>query len=217
MRWRGGLSLALVAVAAALALAPAAAWGKAPPVAISKEVLALDRGPGTSVSVFEQITLARTPARPWQVPLPHGASGVAPASAHVRVADGKAVAAAGVAQAAVVYRLPGSLGSVFVQNVRLSVGKVAVLAAPGVYPGVGTGLTLHGLTRIGGKDFTMFDGGSQGPGGVVHFSLTVGDPGRPWADGLGVVLVLWLAAGAYLGSRRLMAILRGPGRAPDAA
>jgi hypothetical protein len=210
----GACLAAFLAGSSALA---ATARATNPPLAIQNEVLTLFRGPGTSVSVLQQITLSRRPTTAWTVPLPDGSYRVAPQSGHVRVVAGRVVASAGTTEAAVAYRLPGRLGSVFVQNISLGGGKVAVLAAPGVYPGVGTGLTLHGEARIAGRDFTAFTGGSQGPGGVVHFSLTVGDPGRVWADGLGVVLVLWLAAGAYLGSRRLLAVLRDAGQRPDAA
>jgi hypothetical protein len=214
---RGAWVVAAAALGLSAFVAPAAA-ATAPAQAIRKEVLVFTHGPGTSVSVFEEVTLNRPPVAPWHVPLPIGAYRVAPDSPHVRLGRGdRVVADARVDQAAVVYRLPGRLGSVFVQNVALSVGQVAVLAVPGVYPGVGTGLTLHGQTRIADQEFTLFSGGSQGPGGVVHFSLTVGDPGRPWADGLLVLLVLWLAAGAYLASRRLMTIMRDEGRSPDAA
>lgn len=214
-----GAVMALAALWLSAAWAPVAlAASSAPARGIHNEVLALTRGPGTSVSVFQEVTLAAKPKAAWVVPLPAGAYRLAPQSHSVHVArGGRVVASAGVVQAAVVYRLPGRLGSVFVQNVALGVGKVAVLAAPGVYPGIGTGLTLHGQTRFAGKTFALFAGGSQGPGGVVHFSLTVGDPGRPWADGLGVVLFLWLAAGGYLASRKLLAIVRDRGDRPDAA
>jgi hypothetical protein len=223
-RTLGRLAACLVATAwatmAALGPAAAAAAGApASPAALSirNEVLTLTRGPGTSVSVFQQITLSNKPKTAWDVPLPEGAYRVAPVTSHMHTRHGVLVAPAGTTLASVVYRLPGRLGSVFVQDVELSVGKVAVLAAPGVYPGVGTGLTLHGEARIAGKEFTVFSGGSEGPGGVVHFSLTVGDPGQVWADGLGVALVLWLAGGAYLASRRLLSVLRGTGQRPDAA
>lgn len=220
-RWaRRALALAAMAVAvlgpaaaiAAAAAAPAPTV-KAPSTGLKKEILVLEAERGDEVLVFQEVALSHPAAKDWQVPLPYGAKGVEPATGtpRVRVTAGVVIAPAGVQTVSVVYRLPGRLGSVFVQNISLSLGQVAVLAGPGVYPGVGTGLTLHGQTRISGKTFTLFNGGSQGPGGVVHFSLTVGNQGIAWADGVGVFLVFWLAAGAYLGSRRLMAVLRGPG------
>jgi hypothetical protein len=214
---------ALVTAAALGALAAgSAAWGVGAAAAsapakggagarIHKEVLVLAAGTGSTVQVFEEVELAAPPVRPWRVPLPFGASAIAPPSPKVHVAGGVATAAAGVQDASVVYRLPASLGSVFVQDLSLPLGEVMVLAGPSVYPGLGTGLTLRGQTRIAGKTFVLFTGGPEGSGGVVHFSLSVGDPGRPWADALGIVLVLWLAAGAYLGSRRVMAALRTAG------
>ncbi|MCL6595627.1 MAG: hypothetical protein K6V73_05370, partial [Firmicutes bacterium] len=214
--WRAAAAaagLACTAVLAGLSLgrpAVAASATTAAKLSIKKEVLVLAAGPGSSVLVFEEVALAGPAPRPWVLPLPYGARAVSPPSDRVRVVDGRAVAAKGLADASVVYRLPGQLGSVFVQDVTLPLGQVIVLAGPGVYPGVGTGLTLHGQTRIAGKTFLLFQGGSAGPGDVLHFSLTVGDPGRPWADALGVLLVVWLAAGAYLGSRRVMAVLRAP-------
>lgn len=206
----GGASSALAASKAVTAKPGAAT---AATLGIRKEILVLEAEKNDGVLVFQELALSRPPKHAWQVPLPYEANGVAPATGTPRVTvskTGVVTAPAGVSTVSVVYHLPGRLGSVFVQNITLPLGEVAVLAGPGVYPGVGTGLQLHGQTRISGKTFTLFNGGAQGPGGVVHFSLTVGNQGAPWADGIGVFLLFWLAAGAYLCSRRVMAVLRTP-------
>jgi hypothetical protein len=194
--------------AAALAWAAPAAASSLPSVA--KEVVVLEASPPRSVSVFEEVTLAAVPSRPWIVPLPVGAQDVSPQSQRVSRHSGQVVAQAGVRSAAVVYTLPATLGSVFVQETALPAGGLTVLAGPGVYPGLGTGLTLRGQTRIGGHTFTYFTGGAYGPLRAVHFALTLGQPGQPWADALTVLLVLWLMAGAYAGARRLSEVMRRP-------
>jgi len=214
MRRVGARLAALFALVGVAAWAGAAAAATKPAVSmpsIKKEVLVLVAGTGTWVNVFEEVALAGPAPTAWTVPLPEGAVDVAPQSAHDTHVHGTVTAPAGTSDASVVYKLPGRLGSVFVQNLSLPLGSLSVLAGPDVYPAVGTGLTLRGQTRINGqagKTFVLFSGGAQGPGGLVHFSLTVGNPGMPWADAMGVLLVLWLAAGGYLGGRRLMAVLR---------
>jgi hypothetical protein len=207
------LALSVGAASAVSAASKVNAPTNAAALGIRKEILVLEAQKNNQVLVFQELALSRPPKHAWQVPLPYEANGVAPATGTPRVTVSKrgvVTAPAGVSTVSVVYHLSGRLGSVFVQNLSLRLGEVAVLAGPGVYPGVGTGLQLHGQTRISGKTFTLFNGGAQGPGGVVHFSLTVGNQGAPWADGVGIFLLFWLAAGAYLCSRRVMAVLRTP-------
>ncbi len=175
-------------------------------VVVGKEVLVLEPSTHnpTEVDVFQEVTLKRASAHPWTIPLPYGASHVRPQSSGVTVRGGVFQASAGSQLASVAYILPATLGSVFAQNLALPNGQLAVLAGTGVYPGLGTGLTLHGRATVGGKMFVLFSGGASGPTNSVHFSLTAGHPGRPWSDVLDALLVIWIALGAYAGMQFLV-------------
>jgi hypothetical protein len=200
--------------AAALAVAAGALVGAggvraaAPTPAVRSEYLVLTRSGPAAVTVFEDLSLTAPPRTWWNFPLPYGARDVHAQIGRLRkVGDGVQIAP-GTRTAAVVMRLAAPLGAAFVERADLGVGRVVVLAGPGVYPGVNTGLTLHGATRLHNETFRVFSGGAQGPGASLHFGLSVGQPGIPWADLVSVVLALWLAFGAALavmGLRRLAA------------
>lgn len=179
---------------------------------VSKEILVMERSATQpdQVVVYEEVTLRKAPAASWTVPLPYGAFDIRPQSTGVVERGGIYVAPKGSAAVSVTYALGARLGDVFAQSLAVPQGQLAVLAGAGVYPGVGTGLTLHGQTEIGGKTFVVFTGGTQGPTPTVHFSLTAGHPGRPWSDALDVLLVIWIALGAYAGIQYLIGpIARG--------
>lgn len=196
------------------ALASAHAGGAAPktatatPISVAKEVLVLERSTTnrSNVVVFEEVTLKSPSKSSWIIPLPYDTVGIHPQSGGVVDQAGQYRAAAGSETASVAYTLPGTLGSVFAQNLVIPNGQLAVLAGTGVYPGVGTGLTLHGQAEVGGKTFVLFSGKTNGPTDTIHFSLTAGHPGNPWSDAVDVALVIWLALGAYAG----ISFLAGP-------
>lgn len=205
-----GVGVALYAPMALAAQAPKASSPGTPSVA--KEVLVLERSTTnpSQVVVFEEVTLKSPASSPWVIPLPYDVVGVRPQSSGVTERGGNYYAPRGTELASVAYSLPGTLGSVFAQNLAVPNGQLAVLAGHGVYPGVGTGLTLHGQAEVGGKTFVLFSGAAAGPTNSVHFSLTAGHPGHPWSDALDVALVLWIALGAYAGMRFLVGPLTGP-------
>jgi hypothetical protein len=67
LRWLVAAAAVAGALMAAVAPAMAATAGasSAGALAISKELLAITHGPGTSVDVFEEITLSAPSPKPW--------------------------------------------------------------------------------------------------------------------------------------------------------